>query len=313
MLRAKEGGVRTLESNVALLALPRPGEALAMKDQGYPAQTAEEGYELKAEEVQLKLHPLGLASLPVVFFNAAEDAPEVLRSFIASRIGVVRDAHRNALREIVNGANSLLANYEKEQTREIIRTAAHRLMTWLDKHADITTPATRRVHESLLSATGSAHWKTIYATVVRKGDWHNLDYAHELSHGARRIATQLIEPKLNAFRTIAQNVLDDDELAEAHDLATQTVRTLDDGFDALVRAVQLVGESVHADVLSEDMDFWREVSGVSGSGYRDRINNYNRDWFEAKHGGEAEARVLTLVTQKWRESIDSVRGLLAQD
>ena len=311
--RAKEGGVRTLESNVAILALPRPGEALAMKDHGYPAQSAEEGYELKAEEVQLKLHPLGLANLPIAFFNAAEDAPEVLRNFIAARIGVVCDAHRNALREIVNGANSLLANYEKEQTREIIRTAAHRLTTWLDKHADITAPATRRVHESLLSATGSAHWKTIYATVARKGEWHNLDYAHELSHGARRIATQLIEPKLSAFRTIAQNVLDDDELSEAHDLATQTGRTLDDGFDTLVRTVQLVGESVHADELSEDLDFWRDCSRVSGPGYRDRINGYNRDWFETKHEGEAEARVLALVKQKWGESIESVRGLLAQD
>ena len=237
----------------------------------------------------------------------------MLRNFIAARIGVVRDTHRNALRDIVNGANSLLANHEKEQTREIIRTAAHRLTTWLDKHADITAPATRRVHESLLAATGSAHWKTIYATVVRKGEWHNLDYAHELSHGARRIATQLIESKLNAFRTIAQNMLDDEELSEAHDLVAQTVRTLDDGFDALVRTVQLVGESVHADELSEDIDFWRDCGSVSGPGYRDRINGLNRDWFEAKHEGEAEARVLSLVKQKWSNSINSIRGLLAQD
>jgi hypothetical protein len=58
--------------------------------------------------------------------------------------------------------------------------AARRLTTWLDNHAEISAPATRRVHESLLSATGSAHWRTIYATIVRKGEWHNLDYAHEL-------------------------------------------------------------------------------------------------------------------------------------
>jgi transcriptional regulator with XRE-family HTH domain len=312
LLRAKEGGVRTLETNVAILALPRPGEALAMKDHGYPAQSAEEGYELKAEEVQLKLHPLGLTNLPIAFFNAAEDAPEVLRNFIAGRVNVVRDAHRTALREIIAGANSLLANYEKEQAREIMKTAAHRLTTWLDKHGGISAPATRRVHESLLSATGSAHWRTIYATIVRKGEWHNLDYAHELSHGARRIVTQLIEPKLNEFRTIAQNVLDEEELADAHDLVAQTVRVLDDGFDTLVRTVQLVGESVHADELSEDLDFWRDCSRVSGSGYRDRINGYNRDWFETKHEGEAEARVMALVKQKWSESIEAVRGLLAQ-
>jgi hypothetical protein len=88
---------------------------------------------------------------------------------------------------------------------------------------------------------------------------------------------------------------------------------LDDGFDALVRTVQFVGESVHADELSEDLDFWRDCSRVSGSGYRDRINSYNRDWFETKYGGEAEARVYALVKQKWNDAIDSVRGLLARD
>jgi hypothetical protein len=193
-----------------------------------------------------------------------------------------------------------------------MQQAARRLTTWLDNHAEISAPGTRRVHESLLSATSSAHWRTIYATIVRKGEWHNLDYAHELSHGARRIATQLIEPKLYGFKTIAQNVLEDDELAEAHDLVSQTVRILEDSFDTLVRTVQLVGESVHADELSEDLNFWRDCSRVSGSGYRDRINGYNRDWFETKHEGEAEARVMTLVKQKWSEAIESVRGLLTQ-
>lgn len=108
-------------------------------------------------------------------------------------------------------------------------------------------------------------------------------------------------------------MLDDEELSEAHDLATQTVRLLEDSFDMLVRTVQLVGESVHADELSEDLDFWRDCSRVSGARYRDRINGYNRDWFETKHEGEAEARVYALVKQKWNDAIDSVRGLLAQD
>lgn len=81
LTRAKEGDVRTLGSQVAILALPRPGEAPAMKDNGHPAQSASEGYDLTAEEVQLKLHPLGPSNLLVTFFNAAEDAPDRLRSF----------------------------------------------------------------------------------------------------------------------------------------------------------------------------------------------------------------------------------------
>src|SRR6266568_933252 len=312
LTRAKEGGVRTLESHAAILALPRPGDALAMKDNGYPAQSAQEGYELKAEEVQLRLHPLGLPNLRVVFFNAAEDPPEYLRSFIIERINAVRNSHRATLREIIDGANSLLANYEKEQARGVMQAAARRLTIWLDHDAKLSLSKTPRVHESLLSATGSAHWRTVYATVVRRGEWPKLDYAHQLSHGARRIATQIIEPKLNGFKAIASNVMDDDQLAEAHDLARQTVRALDDSFDNIVRTVQLIGESVQTDELSEDFVFWRDCSRESGRGYKERINGHNRRWFEEQHQGEAEARVVEAVEHKWSEAIESVRGLLAQ-
>src|SRR5262249_7584912 len=127
LIRAKEAGVRTLETQSAILVLPRPGEALAMKDGGQPVETAEEGYELKGEEIQLKLHPLGLSGLPLKFFNAAEDDPNVLRTFISERIGSVREFHRKKLREIVDGAKALLINYKEDQARETIQAASHTL------------------------------------------------------------------------------------------------------------------------------------------------------------------------------------------
>ena len=314
LTRAKEGGVRTLATHAAILALPRPGEALAMKDNGYPAQTAEEGYDLKAEEVHLKLHPLGLTKLALSFFNAAEDPPENLRSFLLARIQVVREFHRSTLIEIIDGANSLLANYKKEQSREAMRGAARSLTTWLDHNAALSPhETTHRVHASLIAATASAHWKTIYATVTRHGEWPNLDYAHQLSHGARRIATQLIEPKLSGFKTIAKNVMDDEQFVDAHDLVRQAVRVVDESFNSIVRTVQLVGESVQTDELAEDQNFWQQCIAELGRGYRDRINGHNRHWFEQQHPGEAEKRVIEVVSQKWNEAIEAVRGLLAQD
>lgn len=315
LTRAKEGGVRTLDSHVAILALPRPGEALAMKDNGYPAQSASEGYDLKAEEVQLKLHPLGLSNLPVTFFNAAEDAPELLRSFTLGRIEAVREWQRKALREIIVGANALLQNYERAQAREVMMAAARSLTTWLDNNATVTASPKKHVHESLLAAVRSAHARTIYAAIVRDGDWHNLNYAHQLSHGARRIATSIAEPKLNAFKVIATNLLQDDQYADAHDLVQQTLRSVELGFDNMVRKAQLVGQSIHADEMSADIDFWRNCGKEwgRGGGYRDRINEHNREWFEDEHSGEADARVLELVAESWRETMASVRQLLPQD
>jgi transcriptional regulator with XRE-family HTH domain len=310
LMRAKEGGVRTLESHTAILALPRPGEALAMKDNGYPAETAREGYELKAEEVQLKLHPLGLTTLAVEFFNAAEDAPENLRSFILQRIAGVRELHRNSLREIISGANALLANYEKEQAREVMQAAAHSLTIWLDHNAELTIEPTIPVQESLLEATRLAHWRTISATIARRGGWPNLDYAHQLSHGARRIATEIAEPKLVGFKEIATNLLNDEQFADAHDLVRQTIRILEEGFDNVVRRVQLVGESIHADEMSTDDEFWAECGREYGRGYRDRINGHNQEWFEDERHSGADARVLEAIQEDWNKAIASIRGLL---
>ncbi|MVT55277.1 hypothetical protein GPL17_33125 [Bradyrhizobium yuanmingense] len=161
---------------------------------------------------------------------------------------------------------------------------------WLKANADMRRSASRRVHDSLLSTTRAAHWKTIYATISRRGGWPNLDYAHQLSHGARRIATQIVETKIDGFKTLATNIVSDDELVEAHDLARQAVRTLESGFDEIIRNAQLVGGSIYADDLREDLEFWRACSAIGGRGYKDRINERNQNWFEEERQGEAEAR-----------------------
>jgi len=315
LTRAKEGGVRTLQTNAAILALPRPSEALAVKDNGYPVQNAQEGYEIKGEEVQLRLHPHGLTNLPVEFFNAAEDSPDVLRNFVRGRIEAIRESHRARLREIISGANALLLNYEKEQAREIMAQTSRRLTIWLDHNSEISVVPVLHVQDSLLSAVGIAHPRTIHASVVRDGEWQNLNYAHQLSHGARRIATQVTEPKLIGFREIATNLLDDEQYANAHDLIRQTVRSIESGFDGMVRKAQLVGQSIHADEMRADAEFWQHLAQEwgRGAGYRDRINDHNREWFREGRHGEADTRVADLVREEWRQTVGSMRELLAQE
>ena len=314
LTRAREAGVRILETNAAILVLPRPGEAMQMKDGGVPVRTAEDGCDVKGDEIRLKLHSLDLSNLPVTFFNAAEDNPEIVRAFLQGRIADVRAHHRAALREIVAGANALLANYEKEQAHEAMREAARHLSNWLQHNGNLTEAPSRRVHDSLLAATGSAHPQTIHAAVVREGNWQKLNYGHNLSHGARRMATQVVERKLIGFREIANHLLRDERLADAHDLVRQTLRTLEDGFDDLIRKVQLVGQSVHADELSTDSNFWRDCSHEwgRGSGYRDRVNGHNKHWFEAEHGEDADGRVRAVIREEWATAVAKVGQLMPE-
>ncbi len=313
--RAKDGGVRTLDSHVAILALPRPGEALAMKDNGYPAQSAAEGYELKAEEVQLKLHPLGLANLPLKFFNATEDPPDALGSFILDRINAIRESQRSSLREIVSGATALLENYEHDQAREAMVSASRRLRTWLDNNRELQGIQSQKVHDCLVGTVISAHPKTVYAAVARDGDWHKLNFSHELSQGARRIATSMAAPKLNDFKAIANNLLQDDQCSDAYDLIRQTVRAMETGFDNMIRRAQLVGQSIYSDEMKGDAQHWHmcvEQWGL-GNGYRAQVNKLNRVWFEDTHGEEGESRVLNAIKDTWDETLASVRQLLAQE
>ena len=58
--RAREGGVRDIEAKTALLVLPRPEEALAEKyDGGDNVEDEAEGYELKKDQIDLRLSNLG--------------------------------------------------------------------------------------------------------------------------------------------------------------------------------------------------------------------------------------------------------------
>jgi Arc/MetJ-type ribon-helix-helix transcriptional regulator len=148
------------------------------------------------------------------------------------------------------------------------------------------------------------------ASVVRDGDWYKLDYAHQLSHGARRMATQIAEPKLNAFREIAENLIVDGELESAHDLVRQAVRLLEQSFDQLIRKAQLVGESVYADEMREDGDFWAKCKREHGQGYRNRIIDLSADWFSEDAHQSSDQRVTNAVRESWNDGVARVRELL---
>jgi hypothetical protein len=159
------------------------------------------------------------------------NSPDVLRSFIRNLIEAVRGHHRSNVREIIAGARALLGNYEREQPREVMRAAARRLNVWLVNNTDLAATPSRHVQDSLIAAVAKAHPRTISASVTRTGEWPNLDYPHQLSHGARRIATQMVEPKLNGLKEVADNLLQDEEMTDAFDLIRQCVRVVEDNFD----------------------------------------------------------------------------------
>jgi transcriptional regulator with XRE-family HTH domain len=318
--RAGEAGIRNLPLKAAILVLPHPGQALAVKDDvdGVSAKTAEEGYDLKRDQIEMQLQRLGLEEMPVGFFNAREDSPELFASFLKERIEKLQEHYRNRLADVVQSARNLIANYEKEQVQEVVREVAHRLLVWVE-HNGALGRVNATVHDSLLSALGKAYASTIRATVNRDGGWQNLDYGHHLGFGARRIAAMAAEKKLESFKAITANVLDDPELAEAKDLIEQTERVLQTTIDELLRKVQIMGQSIYLNILKEDQEFWRACQGewglgkVQGRGYRDRVSGRNREWFDEDAHARYEELVRNLLEKEWAQALERLAALCRAD
>lgn len=309
--RADDGGFPNLDKKAAVLVLPRFEEALAVKDdQGMPADTVAEGYDMKGEQAETRLASENIPYAGIEFFNSREDAPEFLISFLSERIEGIRAKHRENLEQVIAGANALVENFAQEQVQEIYQQAARRMVVWLDHNQSIAAPASR-LEYPLLNAIDKAYAASVHASVRRQGDWYNLDYSHHLGYGGRALTGSLVRPKLRDFQAITTNLLQDSELEPAYDLVRQAMRILESESDSLLTKSELLGERIYIEYLEPDAAFWNrcEAEWGAGYGYRDRVLAHNRDWF-AGDNRDYQTMLLELVHREWQRIRERLLGIL---
>lgn len=311
--RAKEAGVRSLDVNAALLVLPRPSEALAMKDDATstPVESADEGYELKAEQAALALEPLGLQNLAVGFYNAHEDSAARAQEFLIERLAQAREAFRARIREAINGAGVLLKNHGEERIRAVLRDAGDSLRTWATMNADVP-PVHAHVQESLLAQIQVAYASTVRAAVRREGEWTQLSYSHHIGYGARRLAVLALGKAVAEFSGHCRILGATPRYAEAADLIAQAERVLTASYEDLLRKVQLMAQTVFKDALKADSKFWQDCLAEwgQGPGYKTRVASHNREWFGNEAHRKLEEDLKALVAREWTRTLESVTDLL---
>lgn len=313
--RAREAGVRTLETHTALLVLPRPEEAVAVKDDsGTRVETSEEGYELKDEQIRLKLGPLGLRDFAVGFFNARQDRPDRLRTFLAERINKLRQTFRARMHEITTNARALLLNHEQEQAQEAIRGAAKMLRSWSTQNSAFK-PLGVHVADSLMAELARANPSTIRATMRREGDWPNLKYSHQLGYGARRIAALSLDKAVRGFSELCKTMSGNPDYSEAKGLISQAERVLLASYEDLLRKVQVMGQTSFRNELKLDANFWRKCDAEwgRGPGYRGRVTERNTEWFRAEGRKVLERELRTLIDREWKQALEKLTSLFDEE
>lgn len=311
--RARDAGVRGLELNAALLVLPRPGEALAMKDDATstPVESTDEGYELKGEQVSMALEPLGLHGLAVGFYCAPEDPAMRAQEFFIERLEHIRKGFRTRIGDATKGARTLLKNHEKEQVQAVLQDAGENLRTWINLHANVPV-VHAHVQESLLAQIQVAYASTVRAAVRREGEWAQLSYSHHIGYGARRLAVLALGKAVEGFTELCNVMAANPRYTDAADLIVQAERVLTGSYEDLLRKIQLMGQTVFKDALKSDSAFWQMCMAEwgQGPGYKTRVVGHNRDWFDAEARRALEIELKALVEREWKRVLDSVAELL---
>lgn len=311
--RAKDAGVRSLEVNVALLVLPLPSQALAMKDDATstPVDTVEEGYELKAEQVSLALEPLGLQQLAVSFYNANEDAASNAQGFLLGCLTRARDSFRTRIRRSSTEARGLLENYGEARIHAVLQETGKHLGTWVSLHRTVQ-PIQAHIQESLMTQIQVAYASTVRAAIRREGEWPQLSYSHHIGYGSRRMAVLALGKAVDAFSDKCKVLAVTPGFEEAVGLISQAERVLLSSYEELLRKVQLMGQTVFREAMKSDTAFWQACMDEwgQGSGYKNRVAGRNRAWFENESHHQIESELIALIQREWERALNCVTSLL---
>jgi transcriptional regulator with XRE-family HTH domain len=286
-------------THAGVLVLARPGEALAVKDEvGLRAESEQDGYELKGEQVSTALAPFGRQDLPVEFFNSFSDDPSRLSRFMIERIEATREEFRRRLLGAVESARAVLANVEMQQVLEVQKAASRVVGAWLSRN-EVPPRVNSYVHEALMSEMRAAHVSTVNAAVRREGEWYSLSYSHQLGFGARRVAVASLRDWMTEFGGLCSTL--SDSHPEASDLLGQAARLMDQAYEDLLKKMQVAGASLYGAELQRAQTLWSELAAEwgKGAGYRDRVAGRQGAWFGEEDRQKIEAEVLGVLRREW--------------
>lgn len=278
------GSERVLSERVVLLVLPRPGEARAMKDDaGQPAETDQDGYQLKSDQVQAALKRIGADGIPILFFNATTDEPTTIGNALLQRISHIRQTQVERIDSLEKTVDRLIKNHKIAAAEAVRAHVIKQLSIFVKAHQSLGDRL-RPVHHDLITAVQTLNARSVWATTRRQGLWHNLDIYYYLGAGAASDAKRRLQPVFQHLDGVLTNMLGDADLETAHEFLGEVRTNAEYWKEQFLEAAKREGQETFRPALQDDAELWTKCENRwgGGSGYRDDVAETMREWFDAR-------------------------------
>lgn len=162
---------------------------------------------------------------------------------------------------------------------------------------------TRSVMAEWLVERLTKHWRTLV------GIDHGFSFPMRTSNVTSCRSIGLLG-KVDALTAIANNLLRDEQLADAHDLIHQVRTVLENETDTFLRTTEQAGTTAYATDLT-DAPLWQTMRNIAGRGYVQYQVEANATWFAQQ--AQAQQFIRGLIANGWHAILTRVCNLLNTD
>lgn len=288
---------------VSILALPRSGEARAMKDDmGEQALTDSEGYEFKRVQVTSELAAEDSAGVPMFFFNVENDSAEDIRADLAGQLTRMRKTVEVRLFDLCAAAEEIIENHEAQALNAAIEEVASRLNTFLAGNRRVGARERLAHVDALNTIRGVRYASTLWAATRRNGEYVGLNILHLIGVGAARDAKLRSDGWFGALAAFLNSLKADDDLALAAKSIEQIAASAAASKRAFLEAAQRGGIEVYREPVSQS-PAWSSCAAEwgAGPGFKGRVAQRLEDWFTKQTG--LKDNLEDMINSLWEKTV----------
>jgi hypothetical protein len=271
---------------VSIMALPRSGEARAMKDDtGDNALDDSEGYAFKRMQIEGELAADELSGVPMMFFNVDSDDAGQARGALFQQLDRMRNAMADRLFDLCAAVDELIDNHEAHGLNAAIEEVAARLNTFLRANGKLGARERNAYVEAIQTMSSVRYAATLWAATRRSGEYSGLNVVHQVGVGAARDARLRSDGWFRSLKDFLAALKADEGLQLATRTIDQIGKSAISSRTTFLEAVQRGGMEVYREPLTQS-PVWSKCAREwgAGPGFKGRVVHQLEQWFESEQG-----------------------------